>query len=134
MKSQRLNGGRLFLCAVAGLLMALACQDVQAQRPAQYYPARPTFSPYLLYKQVNLTGIPNYYSYVRPATAFQDFVTRAPTVYRQAPRETLINEQAVARVIQQELRERTTTGIGAAAVPAVYGNYSHFYSTATPGR
>ena len=126
--NQILGRQRSLLCVVAGLLIALACQDADAQRPAHYYPARPTFSPYLLYNQVNLTGIPNYYSYVQPATQYRDFLSRAQPTNRGTGRETLVSEQAVARIIQQELRERSTTGIGAAAVPASYGNYSHFYS------
>ncbi len=127
--SQTISRGRKLLFVAAGLMMALLAQQAEAQRPAHFYPARPTFSPYLLYRQVNLTGIPNYYSYVRPATAYRDFLTRSQETYRPGQRQTLISEQAVARIVTEQLRERGTTGIGAAAVPAVYGNYSHFYSS-----
>ena len=86
-----LAGGMLagsLLTGYWGVLMALACQHAQAQRPAHYYPSRPTFSPYLLYNQVNLTGIPNYYTFVQPATQYRDFLQRkqATTSHRTRSR------------------------------------------------
>jgi hypothetical protein len=124
---------RVVGCLVAGSVMAMAASQAQAQRPAHYYPARPTFSPYFLYRQVNTTGIPNYYSFVEPAKQYRDFMVRRPTTARRT--ESLIGDsKTVARLIERELRERPSTGIGAAAVPARYGDYGHFYSTPTPGR
>lgn len=108
--------------------VVVACQNATAQRPNHFTPARQTFSPYLLYNQVNSTGIPNYYTYVQPATQFRDFVNQIPPETRRAPRQPLVNERAVARILDQQLRERATTGIGAASVPASFGNRSHYYT------
>ncbi len=122
---------RVVACLVAATCMADS--QAQAQRPAHYYPARPTFSPYLLYRQINLTGIPNYYTYVRPATQYRDFLVRSQPSPRS--RQRLVGDSdAVARIIERELRQRPSTGIGAAAIPARYGDYSHFYRAPGSGR
>lgn len=53
---------------LAPLYLSLAVANVQAQRPMRYQPARPVLSPHLLYRQLDTTGVPNYYVHVRPAT------------------------------------------------------------------
>ncbi len=121
-------------CLLAAVMVIGMAQSARAQRPAHYYPARPAFSSYLLYRQLNATGIPNYYSYVRPATQYRDFLARNP----QAPnegRQTLMRvEREVARVVETQLRQRTTTGIGQPSVPAQFGEMSHFYPRSPVGR
>ena len=122
---------QVVVCLVAATF--LADSQAQAQRPAHYYPARPTFSPYLLYRQINLTGIPNYYAYVRPAEQYRDFLVRSQPSPRN--RQRLAGDSdAVARIIERELRQRPSTGIGAAATPARYGDYGHFYRSPPSGR
>lgn len=114
----------LACCVMVALFVTAMAEQTHAQRPAHYYPARPTFSTYLLYRQFNATGIPNYYSYVRPETQYRDFLTR-PT--RDYGRQTLTVEQEVSRVLETHLRQRTSTGIGQPAMSAQFGDTSHFY-------
>lgn len=116
----------LTCCLLAAMLVTAMTQDAQAQRPAQYYPAKPTFSTYFLYRQLNGTGIPNYYSYVKPATQYRDFLTRAQPM-REEARTTLSVEGEVSRILDSQLRQRSTTGIGQPAYPAQFGETSHFY-------
>lgn len=122
-------------CGVlAALFMIGAATSASAQRPAHYYPTRPTFSAYLLYNQFNGTGIPNYYSFVRPEQNFRDYsrtVERFPTGQRQ-PVATV--EEQVGRALDNQLRQRASTGVGAAAVPARYGDTSHFFPRTPPRR
>ncbi len=112
---------------LAALFVIAASQETHAQRPAHYYPARPTFSTYLLYRQLNSTGIPNYYSYVRPATQYRDFLTRSEA-RDNSSRQTLSLEGEVARVLDSQLRQRATTGIGQPSVPARFNDTTHFYT------
>ena len=115
------------------LFVVAASQKAQAQRPAHYYPARQPFSQYLLYRQVNSTGIPNYYSFVRPATQFRDFVSRSrPETARRQTVNAVGNE--VRDVLQSQLRQRPTTGIGQPAIPATYGETLQFYARPLRGR
>jgi len=114
-----------FVCAV--LFVAVSCQSVDAQRPAHYVPARQTFSNYLLYRQINGTGIPNYYSFVRPAQQSRDFASRAQVFDSRAGRQSLTVQQEVARAIESQLTQRPFTGVGRAAVPAQFGETTHFY-------
>lgn len=113
------------VCAI--LFVAASCQSVDAQRPAHYYPARQTFSNYLLYRQLNGTGIPNYYSYVRPAQQNREFVSRARSYDSRGGRQSLNVEQEVARALESRLTQRLNTGVGQPAVPAQFGETSHFY-------
>jgi hypothetical protein len=114
------------VCCIAAILLVTAMSPVtQAQRPGHYYPARPTFSTYLLYRQFNGTGIPNYYQYVQPATQFRDFVNR--TEVTAGRRQVLSVEQQVERAVETSLRQRETTGIGQIAVPAQFGDTGNFF-------
>ncbi len=117
----------------AALFVIASSQSAEAQRPAHYYPARQTFSNYLLYAQLNGTGIPNYYSYVRPANQFTEFLARSQNDLTRGP-ATLTVEQQVGRALDAQLRQRVTTGIGQASVPAQFGNTSHFYQQTTVQR
>jgi hypothetical protein len=113
---------------LATLFVATLATSAAAQGPAHYYPAKPTFSTYLLYRQLNTTGIPNYYQYVRPASQFRDFTDRTPAaIGAEARRQTLTVEQQVAIVLENELRTRATTGIGQPSVPAQFNDTSHFF-------
>lgn len=118
---------KLACCVMA--LVAVSAVQSHAQRPAHYYPARPTFSTYLLYRQFNGTGIPNYYQYVRPATQFRDYVNNVPLSPAAGRRTTQILdiEQQVERALETTLRQRPTTGIGEVSVPAQFGNTLQFY-------
>lgn len=119
---------KLHLLAFAlGLVFVVAVSPkTQAQRPARFYPARPTFSNFLLYRQLNGTGLPNYYSFIRPSTQYRDFLRRSnrPTA---RDRTTLSVEQEVARALESQLRQRVSTGIGQPSVPAQFNDTSHFY-------
>jgi hypothetical protein len=123
------------VCGVMTLLLVAAlAEQSHAQRPSHYYPARPTFSTYLLYRQFNGTGIPNYYQYVRPATQFRDFVNRTTETGRRTTTQVLDVERQVERALESQLRQRPTTGVGRAAIPAQFGNTSHFYQRPEIGR
>ncbi len=122
---------KLVCFGLAVLLVTAMAQESHAQRPAHYYPARPTFSAYLLYQQFNGTGIPNYYQYVRPETQFRDFIVRNPAVLADR-RQVLTVEQQVQQVLQTQLRQRVTTGIGQPSIPAQFGDTSHFYQRPQP--
>ena len=119
--------------AAVALMMTAFAQESQAQRPAHFYPARPTFSSYLLYRQFNGTGIPNYYQYVRPETEFRDYVTRNPPVLANR-RQVLTVEQRVDQVLDSQLRQRLTTGIGNPSVPGQFNNTGHYYQRPAPRR
>lgn len=94
----------------------------------RYQPARPTFSPYLFYGQFNGTGIPNYYTFVRPGQIYQEYIHRnALTPNPGNDRQSLITEQQVSQLIDTQLRQRQTTGVGTNAVPASFQNTSHFF-------
>lgn len=115
--------------AMAGLLVVGFCCQAQAQRPTHYYPARPTFSPYLLYGQLNTTGVPNYYSYVRPSVQFRDYLQRpAP---QGDPRTQVLTQDRLETALENQLRQRPTTGIGQPNVPARFMESSHFYPQPT---
>ncbi len=119
---------------LAALLIIGSSSEAQAQRPAHYYPARPTFSPYLFYRQFNATGLPNYYTQIRPANRFyQEFVARSRAAPRIEARQTLIGERHVAEIVENQLRQRATTGIGQPSIPAQFMDTSHYYP-ATPIR
>ena len=111
---------------MAALLVIVSSQGASAQRPRKFQPARATFSPYLLYSQFNGTGIPNYYSYVRPARDARDFVQRVQSVSQRQPLTTDI-EQAVDSALDEKLRQRQTTGSGQPFMPALFNDRSHFY-------
>lgn len=116
------------VCFLLGMLFVGGMADsAQAQQPSHYYPARPTFSTYLLYRQFNATGVPNYYQYVRPSTQYRDFLTRRPPSTAGSRRQTLSVEQQVATALENQLRQRSTTGIGRPSVAAQFNDTSHFY-------
>lgn len=113
----------------AALLLIGSSESAQAQRPAHYYPARPVFSPYLYYGQFNSTGLPNYYTQVRPQTTFyRDFLSRAHAAPRALDRQSLMGERQVAEIVENQLRQRLTTGIGQPSVQARFLDTSHFYT------
>ena len=118
---------------LAALFVIAACQQTHAQRPAHYYPARPTFSTYLLYRQINTTGIPNYYSYVRPETQYRDYLSRSQA-RSNSSRQTLSVEGEVSRILDSQLRQRASTGIGQPSIPARFNDTSHFYAPTRPRR
>lgn len=124
---------KLVCLPLAVLLLTAMAQESHAQRPAHYYPARPTFSAYLLYRQFNGTGIPNYYQYVRPERSFSDYVTRNPPQLANR-RQVLTVQQQVEQVLDTQLRQRLTTGIGQPSVPAQFGDTSHFFERPEPRR
>lgn len=128
MKKQYLIWSTLAVLFVVGL-----ATESQAQRPAHYYPTRPTFSPYMFYRQFNGTGLPNYYTFVRPRSIYRDFLKReqAPSVQRN---QRLINEGDVSVIVDNALRERATTGIGQAAQAGRFMDTSHFYPSAATQR
>ena len=124
------------LCLIAVIVATVSfCSSAQAQRPAHYYPARPTFSPYLLYRQVNATSIPNYYTYVQPArSVYQDsFVSsrEAPRIQRQ---QTLLRQDEVNQIIEGRLGLRVSTGVGQPSQAATFLNTSHYFPTGTVPR
>jgi hypothetical protein len=122
-------------CGLLAALFVVGIADrASAQRPSHFYPARPTFSAYLLYKQFNATGIPNYYTFVRPEVNFRDYVRRTER-FPASQRQPVSNiEEQVGRALESQLRQRTSTGIGTPAVPARYGDTSHFFPTTTRPR
>ena len=114
------------ICIALAIGFVIGMSDTaEAQRPGHFFPARPTFSSYLLYRQVNNTGIPNYYSYVRPAN--QNRTLRPATINSTSRRQALSIEDEVAKVLESQLRQRVTTGIGQPSVAAQFGDTSHFY-------
>lgn len=118
---------RSILAAVlAAMLMSLSVSTAAAQQPAHFYPARPKFSNYLLYQQFNATGIPNYYTFVQPAERFQRALSQAEAP-RQRAQVPLTLEQEVAAVLDAQLSQRLTTGVGRPAVPAQFNQTSHYY-------
>ena len=123
-----MNKFYLAVCVSAGFLLVGSVSDASAQQPAHYYPARPTFSPYLFYNQFNGTGLPNYYTFVRPAQIYSDYAARTrPSYYAESQRQSLISQQQVAEIVDNKIRERLTTGVGAASQAATFQNTSHYY-------
>ena len=121
-------------CLLAGLLVVAASQVAEAQRPAHFYPARPAFSSFLLYRQFNATGIPNYYTFVRHEQRFRDFAIQNQERRSVGIRQPLTIEGEVARELDNLLRQRAVTGIGLPAVPAQFGQTSHFFPRSVPAR
>ena len=124
-----------FLWAIlAGLFVIAISDSAEAQRPAHYYPARPTFSPYLFYRQFNATGLPTYYTQIQPANRYyQDFISRSHVAPRIQARTPLLSEQ-VTEILENQLRQRPTTGVGQPAVPAQFMNTSHYFQSGRPRR
>ena len=120
---------RNFVWGILAVLIGIALSDhAQAQRPAYYYPARPTFSPYLFYGQFNGTGLPNYYTQIRPASRYyQEYLSRSRVSQQGGFRQTMSGERQVLSRIENQLSQRPTTGIGQPAVPAQFLDTSHFY-------
>ena len=114
MKSNNLI--RLVCFLLATLFVVAMSESASAQRPGHYYPARPTFSTYLLYRQLNGTGVPNYYQFVRPASQYRDFLSRSQPAVGGRRRQTLSVEQQVATALENQLlqtnndRDRPTFG------------------------
>jgi hypothetical protein len=123
MKSRYL---RHVLLSVGFLLMTSA--TAWAQRPAHYYPLHAPLSPYLYYSAINTTGLPNYYTYIRPAQRFQSYLERRPTDLARLETRVRLDESRVAEMIQRHLEVRETTGLGAPATPATFMDYSHYFS------
>jgi hypothetical protein len=119
-------------CGLLATLFVIGIADrCSAQRPGHFYPARPTFSANLLYRQFNATGIPNYYYYVRPEQQIRDYLIQ-PQRGPDPQRQVLTNvEQEVGRVLESQLRQRTSTGIGRPRAAARFGDTSHFFPRTT---
>ncbi|EMI20493.1 secreted protein [Rhodopirellula maiorica SM1] len=118
----------LAVCVAAGFLLGGNASSASAQQPAHYYPARPTFSPYMFYRQFNGTGLPNYYTFVRPREIYRDYITRSrPSYYAESQRQRVISQDQVSEIVDNQIRERLTTGVGMASQAASFQNTSHYY-------
>jgi hypothetical protein len=121
-----------------GFAVAIICGGAEAfaQLPAHYYPVKPPMSPYFAYSAFNTTGLPNYYTYVRPALQEQQYMRMAEQASRAAmvSSRIVLSEQAVGEIVQRTLMERQTTGYGAPAVAATFQDLSNFYPRAAPAR
>jgi hypothetical protein len=120
-----------------GFLVVLFCGSTQAfaQTPAHYYPVRPPISPYFAYSAINTTGLPNYYTYIRPAQQQAQYAMMAEQANRMsAATRVVLTEQSVGEMVQRQLMERQTTGYGAPAVAATFQDLSHFYPTTSQAR
>lgn len=126
-----MNKRSFVLGIFVSLLLVGRSEDVQAQRPTRYYPARPILSPYLPYGRFSPTGLRNFYIPIRPATRpYQESVLQSQATHRSQLRQTLIDKRRIAEVVDKRLRERTTTGAGQPSAAAQFMDTSHFYSSA----
>ena len=113
---------------ISSVIVLLTTSTVSAQNPAHYYPARPVFSPYLFYGQFNGTGIPNYYTFVRPGQIYQEYASRRQTGnFDGDQRQRLISENQVEAIVDNQLRQRLSSGVGSTTLPAGFQDRSHFY-------
>jgi hypothetical protein len=118
------------------LFASSASAWAQYPRPSHYYPARPPISPYFGYAQINTTGIPNYYTYVRPAQEQAALYTRTYSRNNAfyTPPRTGVNESLIADMVVDRLNVRETTGIGAPSTAATFQDRMHFYPAPVTGR
>jgi hypothetical protein len=114
----------------ATFLLGTAVAEAQFPRPAHYTPARPPLSPYFGYAQINTTGLPSYYTFVRPAQEAAALYSRtySRTNAYYTPPSGALNESLIADMVVDRLEVRQTTGIGAPSVPATFQNRLHYYS------
>ncbi|MGE0756004.1 MAG: hypothetical protein AB7F89_19980 [Pirellulaceae bacterium] len=122
-----------FACGLMALLFLSGSQAVYGQRPAHYAPSRPVLSPYFFYSAINTTGLPNYYTYVRPAIQFEAFLQRSNVMAGRADTRSRLTDGEVTSIVERQLRLRETTGAGAPALPGNYMDLSHFYGTSATG-
>ena len=102
-----------------------------AQRPAHYFPLHQPLSPYLYYSAINTTGLPNYYTYIRPQTQFRAFLERRVSENLRGGEtggRIRLDENRVAEIVARQLEVRETTGLGATALHGTYMDYSHYFS------
>jgi hypothetical protein len=107
-------------------LLLMTGSAAWAQRSPHYSPVRPPISPYLYYSAINTTGLPNYFTYVRPAIQFQAFTQRRAFDARLETRVRMDDER-VTGIVERQLRLRETTGLGAPAVAGTFMDFSHYY-------
>ncbi len=77
---------RLLAMLVLGFTL-LQCDQVLAQRARSYRPSRPTTSPYLNLLRPNTSGVPNYYSFVRPEQRQREFNLHERSLRQQQARK-----------------------------------------------
>jgi hypothetical protein len=113
--------------ALATVLMGPVNQAWSQPRATSYRPGTPPISPYFGYSQVNTTGLPNYYAYVRPQEQLRSLAqNESLTATQQTP--ALTSEKLQLQVVERLLQMRPSTGIGAEQRAGTFMNYSHYYT------
>ena len=103
---------------------SLAANRCQAQELKRYQPSRPTVSPYLNLNRFNASGVPNYYTLVRPFNNQRQINLQTQRLQRQ--------QAAAIRGIQRtQVSPEAVTGTGSrfltSGSTAGYQNTLQFY-------
>lgn len=118
---------RAFFAAVIAVASFGYEQAAMAQSSAQYIPPRPAISPYFAYSAVNTTGLPNYYTYIRPAQQARTFFEKEQANRARDEARLILDERRLDDLSQRRVDQRSTTGTGTTAVAGAFQQYSHYY-------
>ena len=110
------------------LVACSATKRSDAQEIRRYQPATPTVSPYLSLGRFNTTGLPNYYTLVRPLNNQRQLNLRTQRLQRQ-------QATTIQRLERRQLSPEAVTGTGSRFLTpgsrAGYQNTLQFYPPVT---
>ena len=112
------------IICLACLLGCWAANCCQAQEMRRYRPNSPTVSPYVNLDRFNTSGLPNYYSLVRPFNNQRQINLQTQRLQRQ-------QASTIERIEQQQAAPEAVTGTGSRFLTsgsrAGYQNTLQFY-------
>ncbi|MEO2046114.1 MAG: hypothetical protein ABGX16_06015 [Pirellulales bacterium] len=123
---------RLLAILVLGFAL-VPSERACAQRARKYQPARPTTSPYLNLLRTNVSGVPNYYSFVRPQQKQREINLNERSI-RQRQARTL---GKIENTLQQGRLPIQSTGSGSGfmlqGTRSTFMTPSRYYPQSGPG-
>ena len=114
----------LLTTAVLGFVSFAYANSASAQ--SSYQPARPTFSPYFSYFQVNTTGLPNYQTFIAPERRIRAQFQQEQARIRSVEQTGIRLQRDVTRLAVGGL-VRQTDATRRVVPAATFLNYSGFY-------
>ena len=117
-----------FLVCGLSCLLVMTSRSSHAQQLRRYQPNSPTVSPYLNLARFNTSGLPNYYTLVRPLNNQRQVNLQTQRLQRQQGR-------TIQRLEQQQAAPAAVTGTGSRfltqGTQGGYQNTLQFYPAVT---